>query len=109
MLSISYSEFRERVPRLDQQARIAWMCIDLMYKDGVNNLRDLIAPTGQPDTESRMVYVERRAKERKATLEPEIESYILDKGFGTETSRAIIRHRQEHPAQAESEESTWLM
>lgn len=108
ILSIPYSVLRERVPRFDQQARIAWKCVDLIYKNGVGNLRDLILPQDQPDDEDRMAYVARRASERQEALEPQVESYVLEKGFGTNAARAMIRHRQEHPPQTEPDRHSWL-
>jgi hypothetical protein len=106
--SLSYPEFKERVPRLDQRARIAWKLIDVTYQNGLSNLRDLIVPKDQPDTEDRMAYVARRASERQNAVGPIVEGYILDKGFGTETARAIIRNRQEHPEQTQPEEHSWI-
>lgn len=105
---ISYAAFRERVPNIGQQARIGIKVVDLIYKNGLANLRDLIAPKDKPDEENRMSFVARRASERENGLGLQVESYILDKGFGTETARAIIRHRQEHPEQAQPQERMWV-
>jgi hypothetical protein len=104
----SYTVFSERVPRIDQQVRVALHCVDLLFKDGVGNLRDLIAPADQPGTEDRMEFVHRRASERSASLGSRLEEYIIDRGFGTETARAVIKHRQACPPQAQPEEQTWL-
>lgn len=109
ILSISYPIFRERVPRPDQQLKIALKCGRLLWEDAVDNIADLINPEGKPETENRMDFIARRARERSASLEARVESYVIDKGFGTETARAIIRHRQECPEPAHPEERplTW--
>jgi hypothetical protein len=95
--SLSYAQFKERIPRLDQQARVAWKVVDLLYKDAIGTGKDLIMPTEMDEDESRFTYVVRRGQERLALIEPETESYIVEKGFGTETAQAIIRHRQAPP------------
>lgn len=105
---VSPAELKERVPRLDQRARITLKILDVVCKNGVANLRDLVVPTEQREDEDRMAYVHRRASERQNGLAPTVESYVLARGFGTASTHAMIKDRQAHPDPYEPQNNEWI-
>lgn len=104
----SYAVLRERVPRLDQQARIGLHSAELMLSKGFRNLLDVIIGRGQPENENRMAFAHRRAGERAAAFEHDVEGYIIERGFGTEAAREIIAQRQARPVQLDAEAHQWV-
>lgn len=92
---LSYLQFRERIPRIDQQIRVAIKTVDLLYKYMLGTARDFVASDDMQSGETRLSYIARRSERRHDQLGDHLDAYVLEKGFGTETCHAIIRQRQE--------------
>jgi len=95
LLELSLSERRESVPRLDQRFRIAAKRGWLIWQGIVDAIGDNIHPGEDmlPD-ETKMEYVRRKDEQRQKETGWEIDSYVLNKGFGTETTRNYIEIRR---------------
>ncbi len=95
LLGLSLSERRESVPRLDQRVRIAAKRGWLIWQSIVDVIGDNIHPgEDRLPGETRTQYVYRNDGPRQNEIGWEIDSYVLDKQFGTEATRNYIEIRR---------------